>query len=100
MKEPIDDPACKTAAKALIVAADRLHRAIAAASPEAGRDLLATLALAGAVPVVTVRQIDAARYAVNAGLLDGETGRNLETFSLELERTDASVLQILRDVAH
>lgn len=82
-----DDPACKAAAKALVVAADRLHRAIAAASPERGQELLATLRLAGATPVVTILQTDGA-YTVHAGLGDKDTARNLETFHLVLVRSD------------
>jgi hypothetical protein len=84
-----DDPTAaddevRAAARALVVAADRLHRAIAAASPPAGRDMLAALELGGCLPIVTVRRRSPTHFSINAGILDGVgDGRHVETYAAD-----------------
>lgn len=85
---PLDSDECQAAARALIVAADRLHRAVAAASPEKGQDLLTTLRLAGAQPVVTILQVDVGTFEVHAGLCDRDTARNLSIYEKRMQRVD------------
>ena len=96
----LDDPECKAAARSLIVAAERLHRAIAAASPERGQALLAVLRLAGCAPVATVHQTDVGTYEVHVGLIDRDTGKNLALYEHTLVRTDVSPLPVLSQFAH
>ena len=85
--EQYDSEECRDAAKALVLAADRLHRAIAAASPEKGQELLAVLRLAGMQPVVTVVQTDAS-FTVRAGLIDRDTAKNLDMYERQFVRKD------------
>ena len=83
-----DSDECRAAALALIVAHDRLHRAIAAASPEKGQDLLAVLRLAGAKPVTTILQDDAGSFSVRSGLIVRDEGRALDMYERQFVRTD------------
>jgi len=92
--EQYDSPECRAASTALVVAADRLHRAIAAASPEKGQDFLAVLRLAGAQPVVTVLQ-DAGNYTVRAGLIDRDTARALDCYERTFVRKDNPAADVL-----
>ena len=84
-----DSDECRAAAAALVVAADRLHRAIAEASPTEGQDFLTTLRLAGVQPVVTVLQTDAGAFTVRAGMIDRDTARSLDVYQREFVRSDA-----------
>jgi hypothetical protein len=98
-KDPIDDPKAKAAAKALVTATERLWEAITEGSPETGQTLLQTLDLAGCTFSSTVRRLDRTRFMVDVGVVDAETARGLNVYSLELVRTDASPLPILRQIA-
>lgn len=77
-REQYDSEECRAAALALVVASDRLHRAIAAASPPEGQQMLTTFLLSGCIPATTIlRQDDS--FTVRCGLLD-----NARTGALDL----------------
>jgi hypothetical protein len=88
VNDQYDSPECRAAAQALVVAADRLHRAIAEASPQDGQEFLTALRLAGVQPVATVLQTDATDFVVRAGLIDRDTGKNLDTYERQFVRSD------------
>ncbi|MBK8106846.1 MAG: hypothetical protein IPK42_15190 [Betaproteobacteria bacterium] len=84
-----DSDECRAASAALVVAADRLHRAVAAASPTEGQEFITTLRLAGVQPVVTILQTDAGAFTVRAGMIDRDNARNLDTYERQFVRSDA-----------
>lgn len=91
MNEQYDSEECRAAAIALVIAADRMHRAIAEASPERGQEVLTVLRLAGVQPVVTVLQTDGGSYTVRAGMIDRDTARNLDTYERQFVRNDLAL---------